>query len=104
MEMLSFVAITDRRSLRQRQSMTDVGGFRIVVRYSRLADQWMASLEGEPQVVFGGESPIAAMRRLLDGLTAEPGKYVMYWIDSGDADAEDLFWTANWQPPELILL
>jgi hypothetical protein len=72
----------------------------IVVRYSRLAEEWLASLEDELAVVFGGEFPLAAMRRLLEGLAAEPGEYTMRWIQPGEVDLG--YWRADWQPPKLL--
>jgi hypothetical protein len=82
--------------------MTDIAGYRIAVRYSSLAEKWLASLEGEPQVEFRGELPLIAMRRLLESLEADPGEYTMHWIQPGDADGDASYWTANWQPPELL--
>ena len=41
------------------------------------------------------------MRRLLEGLAADPGEYKMHWVQPGDVD-DDSFWMANWQPPELL--
>ena len=80
--------------------MTGSGELRIVVRYSRLADKWLASLEDEPLVVFDGEL-FGRDGRLLAGLAAAPGRYKMRWIQPHELE-DDGSWTADWNPPELL--
>jgi hypothetical protein len=73
---------------------------RVVVRYG--GDQWVAYFESVPQVAFGGEKPLNALRRLLEGTEAEQGSYVMQWVQE-TPDSGTPFWSVSWDPPELLI-
>jgi hypothetical protein len=47
--------------------MSDISPKTIITRFDRDADQWSAWFELTPQVAFGGDLPVVAMRRLLEG-------------------------------------
>ncbi len=82
--------------------MADISPDAIVCRFNSHAGQWLAHFEHASQVAFGGDKPLLALRRLLEGTEAEPGEYNMRWDQEEPTGTDAPFWTAMWQPPELL--
>ncbi|MBI3866712.1 MAG: hypothetical protein HY290_32930 [Planctomycetia bacterium] len=76
-------------------------GFTIIVKFRTQAGQWSAWFEIRPQVAFGSDIPMGAVRRLLEGTEALPGEYLLR-CDQDQVGSGTLMRTVNWQPPELL--
>jgi hypothetical protein len=74
----------------------------IIARYDAQAGQWVATFDGNPQVAFGGDMPVVAIRRLLDGTEAHPDSYTLL-CDQDLAGTGVLYRSIIWNPPELLL-
>lgn len=73
----------------------------IIARFSPDSGQWVAHFENAPQVAFGGDLPVVAIRRLLDGAEAAPGTYPLA-CDADRAGSSVLLRAVIWQPPEVL--
>jgi hypothetical protein len=73
----------------------------IIARFDAFAGQWVAHFERTPQVAFGGDLPVVAIRRLLAGTEAAPETYplVCNWDRVGDGVLHRL---VIWQPPRVL--
>ena len=74
----------------------------IVVQYQDLGEQWVAHFDGDPCHAFGGNMPLVAVRRLLEGSEAEPDTYVIR-CDRDRAATGILQFAVVWDPPELLV-
>jgi hypothetical protein len=63
--------------------------------------QWVAHFEGVPQVAFGGDIPMRAVRRLLEGSEIEPAIYYLH-CDSDQLGNGVLHRSLIWEPPEML--
>lgn len=86
-------------TLRYHQVMPDAST--IIVRFGGDAGQWLAYFEHAPQIGFGGDIPVGAVRRLLEGIEAAPGTYPLV-CDTDRAGNGILHRELNWQPPEIL--
>jgi len=66
-----------------------------------VGDQWLAHFERKPQVAFGGDMPVRAVRRLLEGTDAAPGAYTLL-CDRDLSGSGILSRDITWDPPELL--
>lgn len=73
----------------------------IIARFSPDAKQWIAHFENVPQVAFGGELPVPAIRGLLEGTEAAPDAYTLR-CDQDLAGSGILLRSVIWDPPELL--
>jgi len=73
----------------------------IVAMFSADANQWVAHFETRPQVAFGDELPVPAIRRLLEGTEAESGAYGLR-CDLEVIGSGILLRSMIWDPPELL--
>ena len=64
----TYVAISDVPS--RKRDMADISPRTIVCKFVAHGKQWVAHFEGCPQVAFGADLPMSAVRRLLDGTEA----------------------------------
>jgi hypothetical protein len=81
--------------------MADITPATIIVRFDRDADQWSAWFADTRQVAFGGDRPVVAMRRLLEGTEAASDTYPLV-CDSDRAGSGVLHRDLIWQPPEVL--
>jgi|SRR5579872_5090402 len=81
--------------------MSDINPDTIIVRFNRDAGQWSAWFELTPQVAFGGDLPVVAMRRLLAGTEALPDTYPLV-CNSHQAGTGVLHRDLIWKPPEVL--
>jgi hypothetical protein len=73
----------------------------IVVNYDSWARQWIAHFATKPDDAYGGDLPVAAIRRLLDGTEAEYAVYQLFCDQ--DLSGRGVFdRTIIWDPPELL--
>jgi hypothetical protein len=76
----------------------------IIVRYDAQGQQWCAAFDGKPQIVFDGNMPAVAIRRLLEGTEAEPDEYALICdADLSGTGAHTIYRSIIWNPPELLL-
>src|SRR5262252_7129220 len=73
----------------------------IIAQHSEHAGQWTAHFEQKPHVAFGGDVPVVAIRRLLEGTDAPPDSYTLR-CDQDIAGSNVLLRTIVWHPPELL--
>ena len=73
----------------------------IVATFNADANQWTAFFENSPQVAFGGELPVPAIRRLLEGIEADPDAYALE-CDMDLIGSGILLRSVVWDPPELL--
>jgi hypothetical protein len=81
--------------------MSDISPDTIIVRFDHRASQWVAHFEHTPQVAFGGDLPVVAMRRLLEGTEALSDTYPLV-CDTDQVGSGVLFRDLIWQPPEVL--
>src|SRR6516165_2451801 len=67
------------------RKMAEITPETIVVRFDADASRWSASFQSVPQVEYGGDLPLRAVRRLLEGIVAWPDNYPLHFDpdDSG---------------------
>ena len=70
----------------------------IIVRTN--ADKWAAHLDGAPDLAFGENSLVKAVRRLLEGIEAEPAVFTI--LNQGDGSDDERRCSVVWDPPELL--
>jgi hypothetical protein len=80
----------------------DAADHQIIVHYDAQAGQWVAAFDGTPQVAFGGNMPVVAIRRLLDETEAASDSYTLL-CDQDLAGTGVLYRSIIWNPPELLL-
>jgi hypothetical protein len=69
---------------------------------ARSADgHWVAHFDGKPNCAFGSDMPVKAVRRLLEGMEAEPGVFTLL-CDGDLAGSHILRYSMVWDPPELL--
>ena len=73
----------------------------IVCRFSPAGRQWVAFLDCAPQVAYGGDVPMAAVRRFLEGSEQAPGTYPLV-CDANQVGSALLHRELVWQPPEIL--
>jgi hypothetical protein len=73
----------------------------VIVQHNATAGQWVAWFECAPQVAFGSDLPMGAVRRLLSGDESPPGQYLLH-VDQDQVGSGVLVRIATWQPPELL--
>jgi hypothetical protein len=81
--------------------MADIIPETIIARFDANADQWVAWFEHRPQVAFGGDLPVVAIRRLLDGTESVPDTYPLV-CNSDCAGSGVLHRDLIWQPPQVL--
>ena len=81
--------------------MADITTDTIVCRLDADAGQWLAYFEHAPQVAFGSDLPMGAVRRLLEGTEAASGGYPLV-CDADRARTGVLQRELIWQPPEIV--
>lgn len=81
--------------------MADITPDTIVVKFNDTANQWVAHFRMAPQVAFGAEFPVAAIRRLLECTEAEPDRYPLA-CDQDRAGSFVLLREIIWQPLEIL--
>ena len=81
--------------------MADIATDTIVCRFNDDSGQWVAHFEPTPHVAFGGDMPVVAIRRLLEGTEAAPDGYTLI-CDSDLAGSRVLRREIIWHPPELL--
>jgi DnaJ-class molecular chaperone len=74
----------------------------IVARFDHKVGQWIAHFEHTPQVAFGGDLAVVAIRRLLDGTEAhsDTDPLVCDWDQNGGGGV--LHRDVVWQSPEVL--
>ena len=70
----------------------------IVVKPS--GSEWHGHFEGQPNFALSGENSVQAVRRLLEGMEAEPAMFII--LSHGDTGSEVLRYSAMWDGPELL--
>jgi hypothetical protein len=79
----------------------------IIAIYDARAEQWVARFDDRPQVAFGGDMPVVAIRRLLKETEAESDDYALICDAdlSGrrDPNRHTIYRSIIWNPPELLL-
>ena len=75
----------------------------IVCQFNPDADQWVAYFGGAPQAAFGGNLPIVAIRRLLEG-TEAPAVSCILICDSDLLGTGILQRSFVWEPPEMLFV
>jgi hypothetical protein len=76
----------------------------IIAQYDPHAGQWNARFEDRPQVVYGGDMPAVAIRRLLEGTEPEPNDYALICdADLSGRGVNTIYRSIIWNPPELLL-
>jgi len=73
----------------------------IVVNYDSWARQWIAHFAPKPDDAYGGDLPVAAIRRLLDGTDAASAVYHLI-CDQDLSGWGVLNQTIIWDSPELL--
>ena len=81
--------------------MADISPDTIICRFSADAGQWVAHFEPKPQVAFGGDLPVVAIRRLLEGTEAASDTYPLR-CNSDQAGSSVLHRNVIWDPPDLL--
>lgn len=75
----------------------------IIVRYELAYDRWLACFSASRQIVFGGELPSIAIRKLFDAVDPLTGSYELRcdhdWSDTGDVPQPRFI---RWDPPDLF--
>jgi hypothetical protein len=74
----------------------------ITVQYNPTATQWVDSFDSSPQVAFGSDTPMGAVRSLLTGSESIPGPYRLQ-LDQDQVGSGVLIRVATWKPPELLV-
>lgn len=81
--------------------MTRVSDFRLVrVMFRDDVREWCAVFGDALHVGFGGDVPMTALRRLLEGTVAPAGLYELN-CDQDQAGSGVLIRVLDWQPPEI---
>jgi hypothetical protein len=73
----------------------------VIVRHNATAGQWVAHFDSTPQIAFGSDLPMGAVRRLLAGCESPPGPFQLR-VDQDQVYSGVLFRVAKWKPPELL--
>ena len=73
----------------------------IITRFDADASQWSAHFEHVPQVAFGSDLPMRAVRRLLEGTESSPDTYELR-CDADRAGSGVLHRSLIWDPPEML--
>jgi hypothetical protein len=81
--------------------MADISPDMIICKFAALADQWVARFERRPQFAFGGDLPMTAVHRLLDGTEAGPDTYPLV-CDADRAGSGVLHRDLIWQSPDVL--
>ena len=81
--------------------MADMTPATIICRFSHDAGEWVAHFEPRPQVAFGGNLPVVAIRRLLEGAESMPDAYPLR-CNSDRAGSGVQHRQAISDPPELL--
>src|SRR5262245_50424403 len=74
----------------------------IVVQYQELGQQWVAHFDGELCRSFGGNMPLVAVRRLLEGTDNQPETLTVR-CDRDRAATGILQFPIVWEPPEMLI-
>jgi hypothetical protein len=82
--------------------MAEITPETIVVRFDADASRWSASFQSVPQVEYGGDLPLRAVRRLLEGIVAWPDNYPLHFDPDDSGHGVPHRWLV-WDPPEILL-
>jgi hypothetical protein len=80
--------------------MADIAPDTIIARFDPLCGYWIAHFPATPQVAFGGNLPMLAVRRLLEGTEALPDTYLVHY-DRSETDTGHVQ-SIVWEPPEIL--
>ena len=81
--------------------MGDISPDTIICKFDDQGGQWLAHCEQSPQVAFGSDMPVRAIRRLLEGIEADPDVIILM-CDRDLAGTRVLRRKIIWDPPELL--
>jgi hypothetical protein len=81
--------------------MADISPDTIIVRFDAEAREWNANFQCVPQVAYGGDLPMRAVRRLLEGTVAWPDIYPLR-CDPDDSGHGVPHRSLIWDPPEML--
>ncbi len=73
----------------------------IICQFAHDGGQWIAHFDGAPVFAFGGDMPVKAIRRLLEGKSVAPARFVLL-CDRDRVGSGVLQYTIVWEPPELL--
>lgn len=73
----------------------------IIAKFDAMGGEWIGHFADRPQVGFGGDLPVVAIRRLLEGTESAPDTYTLE-CDRDLIGSGIILRSIIWDPPELL--